>query len=260
MAKVTATKNYRLFGRSDKNRPLDLPRHKKLVESMKQYGFLSCFPIACCKNGDAHLIVKDGQHRLAIAESLGLPVFYMVEPVDFDVAKINDTPEGWRLKDYAQNFLARGIKSYGDGMEFSERYKIPLGTAFAMLAGTTNYTNISSDFKSGQFKIKDRAWAECVAGVYAPLVSMSSRLRNATFILACMAVCRVDGFDANRLIHNAERCRDKLVSYSTRDAYLDMIEMVYNFGRKTLVGLKNEAIMAMRERNAVNQDNRKKAG
>jgi hypothetical protein len=51
------------------------------------------------------------------------------------------------------------------------------------------------------------------------------------------------------LIGGAERCREKLVSYSTRDAYLDLLESVYNFGRKQLVSLKLPAIEAMRKRN-----------
>jgi hypothetical protein len=257
MAKMTATKNYRLFERSDKNRPLDLVKHKKLVESMKQYGFLSCFPIACCRNGDAHLIVKDGQHRLAIAESLGLPVFYVVEPVDFDVASINGTPRTWTLKDYAQNYFARGVASYGQGLEFAETHHLPIGTAFALLAGTTGYSNVRHDFESGKFRVKDRQWAERVAGVYAPLVAMSPRIRTSVFLLACMAVCRVTEFDAERLTRNAQRCREKLVPYSTRDAYLEMIEAVYNFGRKTLVGLKNQAVMAMRDRSAAQEKVRK---
>ena len=44
--KIMASKNYRLMQRhSGENRPVDLKKHKKLVESMKLYGFLPCFPI-----------------------------------------------------------------------------------------------------------------------------------------------------------------------------------------------------------------------
>lgn len=68
-----------------------------------------------------------------------------------------------------------------------------------------------------------------------------------------MAACRVDGFEVERFIRGAERCREKLVAYSTRDANLEMMEEVYNFGRttKNLVPLKHLAIQAMRERSAV---------
>lgn len=247
--KVSATKNYRMFGRTDENRPLNIKKHKKLEKSMKQYGFLPCFPIVCYRDKTKNLIVKDGQHRLAIAETLGLSVFWIEETIDFDVAIINCTSKTWALRDYAQKYANSGRKAYQEGIEFTDMHGLPVGTAFALLAGTTNYSNIESDFVDGTFRIKDRAWADSVASIYGPLTQMSPDTKNARFIEACMAVCRVAGFEGSRLIANAKRCRDKLLSYSTRDAYLQMLEEIYNFGRKQLFGLKAEATMAMRERN-----------
>jgi hypothetical protein len=249
--KVQSTKNYRLFAGNDENRPLDLKKHRKLEKSMKKYGFLACFPIVCWRNKEGKLIVKDGQHRLAIAEALGLTVYWIEEETDFDVAVINCTSKTWTLKDYARKFAANGLKDYQEGMEFADRHGIPIGIAFAMLGGTTTFGNIQNHFEGGTFRIKDRKWAEAVAGVYGPMVTLSPSLRAANFLGACMAVCRVPDFDAKRLLSCSERCREKLVAYSTRDAYLQMIEDVYNFGRKQLVGLKSQAMMAMRERNAV---------
>jgi len=249
--KISATKNYRLFGGSDENRPLDLRKHKKLMDSMKEYGFLESYPIVCHRNGDKHLIVKDGQHRLAVAEALGLPVYWVEEAVDFDVAKINCTPKTWTLRDFAQKHAKNGKAAYQEGLEFVEQHRLPIGTAFSLLAGTTTFSNVQNSFYDGSFSIRDRQWADAVAGIYGPLVEMSVDIRNARFVEACMAVCRVKEFDAKRLLQNAKRCREKLVSFSTRDAYLDMLEAIYNYGRKTLVGLKAEATMVMRERNAV---------
>jgi ParB-like chromosome segregation protein Spo0J len=78
MKKIVNTRNYRLFERdSGENRPLDIKKHKKLMESMKKYGFLEVFPVVVTRNGGDKLIVKDGQHRIAIAEALGLPVYYV---------------------------------------------------------------------------------------------------------------------------------------------------------------------------------------
>lgn len=73
-----------------------------------------------------------------------------------------------------------------------------------------------------------------------------------------MAVCRLDGFDAARLLAGVERCREKLVSYSTREAYLEMIEEIYNFGRRQLVPIKVNALNAMKSRSAA-QPAKKKA-
>lgn len=67
---------------------------------------------------------------------------------------------------------------------------------------------------------------------------------------ACMYAARIPGFDVGRLLSTAEHCVDKLRPYSTRDAYLVMLEEVYNFQKKTRVPVKFAAEEAMRERNA----------
>lgn len=249
--KVSVTKNYRLFARNDDNRPLDVKKHKRLYLSMKKYGFLSCFPIVCCRNGKKQLIVKDGQHRLTFAESLKLPVYWIEEAIDFDVAVINCTSRTWVLRDFAEKYARQGVKVYQKGLEFAEKHSLPIGVAFALLGGTTTYGNVAEAFVTGKFKVKDQAWADVVAWTYSSMLKLSTDLRNARFLEACMGACRVDDFDAKRLVQNARRCREKLVSYSTRDAYLVMLEDVYNFGRKTQLGLKAAATMVMRQRAAV---------
>lgn len=249
--KIQATKNYRMFTRSEDNRPTDMARHKRLFESMKEYGFLPCFPIVCRRDGNGDLIVKDGQHRLMIAESLGIAVHWVEEEIDFNIATINTTSRVWGLVDYAKMFAKKGLGAYQECMDFSDSNKLPLGTAVALLGGTTNWGNIKNEFLSGRFKIKDRAWAEAVAGIYVPFAELSKDVSNARFLEACMAVCRVKEFDAGRLLHSGKRCREKLVSYSTREAYLEMLDDIYNFGRQKLFALKTAALIAMRERNAV---------
>jgi hypothetical protein len=128
---------------------------------------------------------------------------------------------------------------------------LPITIAFALLGGTTSFTNVKPQFVDGTFEIKDRDWADQVASVYCAMVALSKDIRGARFLQACMGACRVKDFKPARLIQGAKRCREKLVSYSTKDAYLDMIEELYNFGQRKLVGLKALAQMAMRARNAV---------
>ncbi len=247
---IQATKNYRLFNtKTPDNRPLNVKKHKKLLESMKLYGFLRCFPIVVVRNVEGLLTVKDGQHRLAFAELLGLTVYWIEEAVNFDAAITSSAGKGWDLRDFALKHAANGHRAYQEGLDFADQHKLPVGTAFALMAGTTNFGNCQPQFLDGSFRVKDRDWAQAVAGIYGPMVMMAPALKTARFIEGCMAVCRVAGFDAKRLLVNAERCREKLVAYSTKDAFLDMLEEVYNFGRKQLVGLKVAAMMAMRERN-----------
>jgi hypothetical protein len=258
--KVNATKNYRLFARSDQNRALVPAKHKRLLESMKLYGFLPEFPIVCCRDKKGSLIVKDGQHRLSIAETLGLTVYWAEESTPWDVALVNSTGRGWVPYDYAERYARQGKSDYQEGIDFVRSHSIPVGIAFALLGGTTTFGNVQREFLDGTFKVKDRKWAAAVATIYGPFVAANKHCKNARFIEACMAICRVELFEANRLLQNLARCRDKLGAFATRDAYLEMLELVYNFGRKSLFALKNEAIMAMRKRNAATPANQRKAG
>lgn len=251
MARIQSTKNYAMFSHSDDNRPLDLKRRKALVSSMKLYGYLPEHPIVIVKGKGGKLVVKDGQHRLAVAEMLGLAVYWTEASVDYDNAIVVAAARSWLPKDYAQKFSANGLGDYHQGLEFSSAHGVPITLAFAMLAGTVSFHNIKNEFYTGQFKVKDHAWADAVANIYGPLVRMCPRVKKSAFVEACMAVCRVAEFDAKRLLGNADRCRDKMVSYSTRDAYLAMLEEVYNFGRSKLFGLKIAAIMAMKDRNCI---------
>lgn len=245
---IRSTTDYRMFHRNKENRVLDLKKHKKLKLSMEKYGFIQSFPIVCHRNGDKNLYVKDGQHRLTIAEALKLPVYFVEEEVDFDIAEINSTGKTWVIKDFALKFAANHVPGYQEGLDFCEQYQLPIGIGFAMLAGTVSFGNITFAFTNGTFRIKDRPWANAVAATYSQMCALSPALRNARFLEACMYVCRVEGFEIKRLLQGAGRCREKLVAYSTRDAYLGLIEELYNFNRSKLFGLKSAATMAMRER------------
>jgi hypothetical protein len=248
--KIQKTTNYMMFQSQSLDNRLPTPKkHKRLYESMKAYGFMECFPMVVVRSQNGSLVVKDGQNRLMFAMELGLPVFWVEAKDDFDVAVVNSAAQVWVLSDYSRKHEANGLKSYREGNEFAAAHRLPLGRAFALLSGTATFGNVYSQFVSGTWKVKDRTWANAVVGIYGPLTTMAPEIRNDRFLAACMAVCRVQEFEPQRLIESAKRWRDKLLPYSTKDAYLDMLEEIYNFHKSKLVGLKTAAIMAMRERN-----------
>lgn len=248
---VQATKNYDLFHENTReNRRLKPAEHKRLKASMKRYGFLPCFPIVCFRNAHGQLVVKEGQHRLLFAKELGLTVWWVEEETDFDVAYINCTSKGWSMLDYAQKHILNGKQVYQEGLDFARQNGLPLSTAFALLAGTTSFCNCQDAFLDGTFEIKDRQWAEAVVGLYVPLCQIASAAKSVHFLGALMAVCRVSDFDARRLIRQAERCREKLIPFATKDACLAALEDIYNYGRQKAIPLKFVAQAAMKDRSA----------
>jgi hypothetical protein len=246
---IQTTRNYRLFERSDNNRPCEVSDHKKLRESMGEYGWLPFFPAVCHRGPGGRLVMDDGQHRLAIAEELGQPVHYVITEQRFDVAKVAAAGKPWTLRDFAITHAAQGKKDYARGLEFAELHGFPVGLAFALLAGTTGFTGIKQQFEAGEFRVKDESYATAVGGLYAALVGLSGEVKSARLVEACMTVCRVPDFSPGRMISAAKQCREKLVSYSTKDGYLDMLEEIYNYRAKRVVGLKAAAVNAMRSRN-----------
>jgi len=163
--KVNCTKDYRLFERSPDNRPVDLRKHKKLRASLQKLGWLRSKPMSCRRNGSGRLIVKDGQHRLAIAEELGIAVWWVDEPVDFCIAELNGTSVNWKPRDHAEKHAANGLREYQYGLEFADNYRLSIGLAFALLSGTTSFANVADSFYDGSFKSRDKVWAESVASL-----------------------------------------------------------------------------------------------
>ena len=248
--------NYKKFKLDPKdNRSLCLREHKNLERSMKKYGFLPFFPIVCFQNGKNELIIKDGQHRWAIAEQLGLPVYYIVTKTDFDTPQVNSTSKLWSIKTYYQKHVMSGKQHYLKLKEFVERHSLErsLGVAIALLAGKTSYSDTKEAFCNGLYEVKDEVWADNVASLHGQLLALSPHMKGTKCVLACMALCRVKEFDSERLLSNSKRCRDKLVSFSNRDAYLVMFEEVYNYGRHEEVGLRAKAVMAMKDRRVTNK-------
>jgi hypothetical protein len=258
---IHETREYGRFQRhTSENRPLDLKKHGKLFESMKRYGFLRCFPIVVVRRADGKLVVKDGQHRLAIAETLGLPIYYVIEEADFDVAFVCRTQKNWQAKDYALRWAAMGNTEYQQALDFAEHYGIPVGLTFSLLAGTVSFTNCNEQFYSGTWRIRDLSYGVRVASLYQALREIShDAMGSARVIEALMMVCRVNEFDQERLLANARKASGELKTYSTKEGYLDAMEDLYNRGKVKAVGLKALAINAMRERNAAKKKKQAKA-
>ena len=248
--RLRVTREYNRFVFDNENRPVDLPGHKKLMESMKKFGFIPAYPVHCTNGTGDRLTIVDGQHRVATAQKLGLPIWYVVceEHEKLSIADINGTQKPWAIKDYAESFASQGMKDYAELLDFSKQYGVPITTAVGLLMGRSACGNSLPRYYAGEFKVKEREQAAKIAGIYSQFCAMSKRVRNNNMINAIYAACLVPGFEPQRLLEGATRCPEKLISYSTREAYLMLVEDLYNFGRRQRVPLKIPAENAMRER------------
>lgn len=249
---IFSTTNYRLFDRQDgENRTLNPKSHTNLCESMRRWGFLPSHPIIVKKAGRGKFFIRDGQHRAYFAESLGIPIYYVIEEADFDIGLVNAAQTPWKLPDFAKKYADSGSQDYQELLVFMDEYKLPIGSSVNLLSGIAGFSNVRDSFVSGKFKIADAGIAYKAAELINRLCAICPSLKRHSFYTAIAAVCRVPGFDGSRLVHNAtERCREKLVPYAQKKAILQMLDEVYNFGQRNgkVFPLKHHATMIDRER------------
>ena len=247
MSSLTITKNYKLFSFTNLNRPVNLKNRKGLRESMQEYGYLKAYPLHCIRTKHG-LEVQDGQHRLEIAKELGLPVAYVVCDTPIDIARINKTQKGWKLEDYMDTFIAQGNDDYRILSEFMEHHNLAISVAILMFTQSLGNCTLEK-FKSGLFNAKSLENANRIAFLYPRISEKSKQIRTRSFAYALMSLCRISPpIDDYRLISNAQKCPEKLITYATCDGFLDMLEEVYNFrkGKNSKVNISWQARQVMK--------------
>jgi hypothetical protein len=253
---IKRTKNYAMFSYLGGNRQVELKRteRKTLKKSLMKYGFISAFPIVCVRR-DGKLRVKDGQGRLALAQELGLEVWYVVVDQDFDLAEINSAVAKWNWEDYATKFRADGNQNYQRVIDFAEQHGMKIATSAAVLAGTCSagISNCGKKFKDGLYTVTTSEHADDIAHIYNALGKINPKIKNRKLISALHKLLFVPGFDIERLIAGAKGCPEKLINFGTTDGYLTMLEEVYNHRRRVKDAIKIASENAMKLRNPVNR-------
>jgi len=240
------TKNYDMFTYDRANRPIERERHRKLLISMKEYGFIKSFPLTVKKSNGGY-VIHDGQHRHTFARDLDIPVYYVEVDQDISIPEINTTPVGWTMQTYVDSFAKRGFKHYQSLLWFQKEYKLPLGVCISLLEGNTTSSRGSIRVRDGNYKVKDQHFAQKVAAIINKIKKVHKQAAHQNFVRAISAVCRIKDIDLDRLVKSIENHPDKIVHYSTQDAILSNLESIYNFNRRSLYPLSVNARNAMKK-------------
>jgi hypothetical protein len=251
--KLQATTNYNQFSLARDNRGVNVlnlrPQHKALREDMQRDGFNPACPIMV-RQQNGKMVIVDGQHRFTFAREFGLPIYYVaISDLRVSIARLNQTQANWTMADYANRWANDGKADYNHAIEFAREYGIPIGSAFSMLGGTIVFKNIAAKFHAGTFKVKTPEAARRAAECYRTICETKKGLRHNNLLCAVWACCHVDYFDENRIIETSQRRPELLSNCGSRDGFLQMLEEVYNFNRKTRAPLRFDAEEAMRIRN-----------
>jgi len=252
---MKTTTNYSMFTLEEGNRDVNLDdkETKTLAELMVEFGWLDAFPLMARKRGKK-LIVEDGQHRLAIAKEFGIPVKYVViDGALPDIAKLQRSQKKWKTIDFAMRFAKAGKDDYVELLDFVNKYGIPITMSAALLANTNSFGNVSARFYNGRYEIRNSELATKVAETRRQLMEISCSFKKLQAITALWACFHVDYFEAKRLIKGAARHSGAIKNMGNKEAYLDLYQELYNFGRQDRAPLRFDAEEAMKLRSPIGE-------
>lgn len=246
---IFKTTNYDSFKSDVCNRQVG--KLKKLMKSMKKYGFLSGYPILVEKKKDGPgFLIKDGQHRFETAKLLKLPIFYTIhEGKTIEIAEINDAQRPWALRDYLGSFCQQGRNSYAVLSEYCKNTGIGISQASSLLSGEcASGHNQHNSFKAGTFKITDTTYAMEVGDLIIFLGKYIKWNTDALLVQSLSRVMRVEEFKTATFKERVKSCPGNLVKFSRLEQMMEMLERAYNYKSRSPIPLKFLADQAMRKR------------
>lgn len=158
---VLSTKDYSIFKTITGNREVVQSHVFKVANSIDKSNMLAGRPIIV----NEKMEVIDGQHRLAAAKLLDLPIYYcVVEGAQYqDVALLNEVCKNWSSENYATMFSKQGYPHYKKILEFSKTYNAPINylmMAIKILRLNEDRLEYVKDtfqsFKDGNFEISEK--------------------------------------------------------------------------------------------------------
>jgi hypothetical protein len=239
------TKDYAIFKTVEGNRPIN-PKHvETLKAAIQQSNLLDICPIVV----DKDFAVIDGQHRLAAAKELGIPVWYR-QDISLDIASLitlNANQQKWTAGDYVNYYAARGNPDYLRFKRCMMAINVDVRALLATisrLVGGSFYRHL----KSGTFKFSETTAADTVLlqmkvkdlvdAIKECKTGDSSYFYRTHYWKAFAHTMRHPQIDQGELKRRlCERANYLTRCYSYQDA-LELIQNVYNYKKREKVNLQ----------------------
>jgi hypothetical protein len=150
------TTDYSIFHLLKFNRKVDKAHVKKLVESMKKNGFKGVIQIIKTKfiDGVMRYYVVDGQHRLAAAQQLGIPIRFELtelntkkEAAQF-IAELNTSAKSWGTSNFLQVWSDMAIEEYVKLTQIQKETGFQITPLLEAYLGTSD----QADYRKGTMK------------------------------------------------------------------------------------------------------------
>jgi hypothetical protein len=232
MLSIQKTTDYSQFKSFASNRDVS---PQKLIDSIKIHNMLESHPILVTKNK----VIIDGQHRLAAAIALKLPIYYVVdETLQEDDIPLCQTQRPWNLDHYLHFYCEKypDYKFVKDCMK-----EFDLKHHFLVEVALDNNKSAFSIFRKGDFRIKKdkeefkkKLYIFCAIRDFCQPIQKSKLTKSSS-----MAVWRLinrHDYDHEQFMHKLEKYRDEWIEsfkyMNIRTVYEKLILDVYNRNNK----------------------------
>lgn len=249
MEKILESNNYGMFEMCEFNR--DIRKIRPLVNSMKKYGFRSSTPIEVVKNGKGKMKIRSGHHRFVAAQTLKIPIKYIVMDDDITIYEMEETVNNWSMKDYLDANVREGKEEYIEIRKYCEETGLTISNAIAILKGSTSLGKLYLDkFKIGEFeRNRDSELYRNVLDIFSAMKSRNIHGYNVTnFARAVAKCCLLPEFRINHFISRIKQYPFLFKKMATTDQYVDLIEEIYNYKSREKFPLRFRVDEKMKER------------
>jgi len=226
--------DYSQFSMTIHNREISPRKISSLTEAIKKDNFLELFPIVV----NEKMEIMDGQHRFLVAQSLEIPIYYIVGKhiTGIDVADINTQQTPWSVNDYLQYYVRQGLSDYVVHSGFREKYGFPHSAIMLLLCGSRD-RKIRNEFKNGKMEVTESV--EQAHEVAQNVLSFADYgcdfVRSRSFILAVLDLMHHPDYEHGKMMKKMEYLAPNLQRSPDKGTYLRLLEDVYNYNQKNKV-------------------------
>lgn len=228
---ILQTTNYNMFKFDPLNRVIRQDKLDRLYDAVTTKNLLHLFPIVVSRE----MVVIDGQHRLKVAESLNVPIYYIVSNqmrVE-DAAFVNTNTNQWRKEDYLHHFCEMGLPEYLTLRQFWESHSwMTLSTAAGLCyTGDTSKegSNLARAFEKGEYAANNLEGAERICTMAMNFKSWVSFWKDKPFLSALRNLDSNIDYDHARMMQKMQYQSSRLVRCATAEDYIKVMNTIYNF-------------------------------
>lgn len=234
------TKNYDIFQKHPANTPINQKLVENLKDSISIKDMLRYRPIIV----NEEMQVIDGQHRLEAAKSLDVPVYFLVHKAsdDADMILLNATQRTWKLVDYYNYHLKKGVEEYKKLEEFITKNEMTIGE-YMRLDGYGRKNNCSHLFRRGLFTMPSSEDQERNVQIWTfakRLINFIGKrrsdiqqiLKSVNFERSLVSFLKRPDVNPEELKNKLELKIDVIGARAGLGGYYQMLLEIYNFRRK----------------------------